>query len=254
MEQCDRLDRVTSPLNDAERRALRHKARTAMLNALRTLGGEARREAILERASADGGFTPRELAAPPPEGAAEKYARLVDHDLSWALTNLKREGLVENPKWATWRLTSAAVSPVEAAVQEPVTIKRLDELRSMPYWHYLKTPEWRRTRAAALVRADDACSLDVTHTNNLEVHHRTYERIGEELVTDLVVLCHSCHRLHHDEHGLPRRTPSTPTHRAAANDAATATVDQARKRRVPSLLRRVLAIWMRALIELKSPT
>jgi hypothetical protein len=32
--------------------------------------------------------------APPPERAGEKYARLVDHDLSWALTNLRRDGLV----------------------------------------------------------------------------------------------------------------------------------------------------------------
>jgi hypothetical protein len=81
---------VTTSLDDAERRALRQKARTAMLDALRALGGDARREAILERALADGGFTPRELAAPPPEAAGEKYARLVDHDLSWALARCSR--------------------------------------------------------------------------------------------------------------------------------------------------------------------
>jgi hypothetical protein len=179
-----------------------------MLDALRTLGGEARREAILAQALAAGGFTPRELAAPSTKAASKDYARLVDHDLSWALTNLKHDGLVEKPKWGVWRLTSAALLPAEPAVDEPVAIERLDELRAMPYRLYLRTPEWKRTRAAALLRAGNACSLDVTHTENLEVHHRTYERLGEELVTDLVVLCHSCHELHHTHQPGKRRNPS----------------------------------------------
>ncbi len=89
-----------------------------------------------------------------------------------------------------------------------VTADRLAELHSMPYQFYLRTPEWRRTRAAALVRAGYACSLDVTHTRDLEVHHRTYERLGEELATDLVVLCHSCHQLHHHVDG---RRPAEST-------------------------------------------
>lgn len=144
-------------------------------------------------------------AASPPAGADKKFERLVDHELSWALTNLKRDGLVENPKWRHWRLTDAGLPSVEAAVEEPVAAERLTELRSMPYRSYLRTPEWRRTRAAALVRAGNCCSLDATHTSDLEVHHRTYERLGDELVTDLVVLCRSCHRLHHEVHGRPRR-------------------------------------------------
>jgi restriction endonuclease Mrr len=212
-----------------------------MLDALRTLGGDARREAILERAQAAGGFTPRELAAQPPEAAAEKYARLVDHDLSWALTNLKRDGLVENPKWGIWRLTSAAHPPLEPSVDEPVAVERLAELRAMPYRLYLRTPEWRRTRAAALLRAGNACSLDVTHTELLEVHHRTYERLGAELVTDLVALCHSCHELHHAEHGRPRRGHSAAASLRSAENSSAATPDnRPGKRRKPSLLRRLL--------------
>ena len=68
-----------------------------------------------------------------------------------------------------------------SAVDELISEARLAELRAMPYPLYLKTPEWRRTRAAALLRAGNACSLDVTHTDGLEVHHRTYERLGAEL-------------------------------------------------------------------------
>lgn len=221
---------------------IRQKARTATVDALTALGGSAHREEIRERALADGGFSSRERSAPPPERASERYARLVDHELSWALTNLKREGLVENPKRSTWRLTNIVLQPVDAAVDERVAPERLAELREMPYRLYLRTPEWRRTRAAALVRADNSCSLDVTHTDNLEVHHRTYERLGAELVTDLVVLCHSCHKLHHSEHGRPRRMRSpAPSHRAAGGDSSRTAAKQPGKRRKLSLLRRLLA-------------
>jgi 5-methylcytosine-specific restriction endonuclease McrA len=31
----------------------------------------------------------------------------------------------------------------------------------------------------------------------VEVHHLTYERLGEERLTDLVALCRSCHEREH---------------------------------------------------------
>lgn len=216
---------MTTDLDEAERRALRQKARTATLDGLLALGGEAQRKPLLDWALAHGGFTPRELAAPSPEKVAEQYPRLVDYYLSWALTNLKRDGLVENPKWSTWKLTGTALAATARPVAEAVDAERLAELRAMPYPHYLRTPEWRRTRAAALLRAGNACSLDVTHTDGLEVHHRTYERLGAELMTDLAVLCHSCHQLHHKEYGRARRKRSA----------------KPVTRRKPSLLRRLLA-------------
>jgi hypothetical protein len=226
------------PLDDDERRELRQKARGALLGALRALDGEALRPALLERALADGGFTPRELAAPPPEAAAGGYERLVDHQLSWALTGLRRDGLVENPRRSVWRLSGAALETARPAVGAPVAIDRLAELRAMPYRKYLRTPEWRRTRAAALLRAGQCCSLDVTHTTDLDVHHRTYERLGCELATDLVVLCRPCHAIHHEHNGRPRRTPKRSVQGASAQPALTVEPQRRRKR---SLLRRLLA-------------
>jgi hypothetical protein len=220
---------------------LRQKVRIAICDALRALGGEARRDVVLARALADGGFSSRELGAPPPDSAGGKYARLVDHDLSWGLTNLKREGLVENPKWGTWCLVDAALLPAEAAVAEPVAARRLAELRALPYRLYLRTPEWQRTRAAALLRAGNACSLDVTHTDGLEVHHRTYERRGAELASDLVVLCHACHQLHHKEYGRPRRVRPATRDLTAADDAAATSANQPGKPHKRSLLQRLLA-------------
>jgi hypothetical protein len=238
---------VTIVLDESERRNLRQKARKATLAALHALGGEARREAIREWALTNGGFSARERAASPPPIVAQKYPTLVDHDLSWALTNLKRDGLVENPSWSVWRSTAVLNARTVSAVDAPIGADRLAELRAMPYRIYLRTPEWRRTRAAALVRAGNACSLDVRHTEELEVHHRTYERLGAELVSDLIVLCHSCHRLHHKQYGRApkRRAPKTPTTRRAASrmptESMTATlIAEKRQQRRRSLLSRLL--------------
>jgi 5-methylcytosine-specific restriction endonuclease McrA len=40
--------------------------------------------------------------------------------------------------------------------------------------------------------------------NNLEVHHRTYERVGEERPADVIALCKACHEKHHDRHDRGR--------------------------------------------------
>lgn len=223
---------------------LRKKARRATLDALRALGGEAKREAIREWGLAHGGFSPRELSAPPPDAAAGKYHRLVDHQLSWTLTNLKHDGLVEKSKWNTWKLTSAASAKTATVGTEPVDAERLARLRAMPYREYLRTPEWARTREAALWCAAYSCSLDPTHTHGLEVHHRTYEHLGAEIPTDLIVLCGSCHRLHHSEHGRPRRAHSAPPSQLRPtldNRGSTSATQSADRKR--SLLRRLLASW-----------
>ncbi len=35
-------------------------------------------------------------------------------------------------------------------------------------------------------------------SNILDVHHRMYERRGEERDVDLIVLCHECHSIFHE--------------------------------------------------------
>ena len=66
----------------------------------------------------------------------------------------------------------------------------------MPYPQYLQTAHWRARRNQALKRIGYHCSRCQV-TRNLEVHHRTYERLGAELDTDLEVLCRGCHLGHH---------------------------------------------------------
>lgn len=86
--------------------------------------------------------------------------------------------------------------------------RRLVELKRMPYVEYLQTPEWQETRKVALKRAKYHCQV-CNGTGVLDVHHRTYERKGEERNDDLIVLCRKCHSLFH-ENGKVLKDLSVP--------------------------------------------
>jgi hypothetical protein len=79
----------------------------------------------------------------------------------------------------------------------PEELERLRQaLRSLPYEDYLQTPWWRARRNRALALAGYRCQR-CPAKRNLEVHHRTYERIGAELDDDLEVVCRGCHEGEH---------------------------------------------------------
>lgn len=75
----------------------------------------------------------------------------------------------------------------------------------MSYADYLRTSDWLRTRAGGLERAGGCCRVNERHREQLEVHHRSVERIGAELEDDLVVLCRSCHVLYRRAYGVVSR-------------------------------------------------
>ena len=69
------------------------------------------------------------------------------------------------------------------------------------YRAYLRSPAWRMKRDGKLFDAEYRCErcgydgLDMP----LDVHHLTYERVGNERDSDLIVLCRSCHEMEHKE-------------------------------------------------------
>lgn len=69
---------------------------------------------------------------------------------------------------------------------------RIKELKTMPYSEYLQTSEWQEKRKKALKYALYRCQM-CNAAEHLDVHHRTYERRGNEDIEDLTVLCRSCH-------------------------------------------------------------
>lgn len=69
--------------------------------------------------------------------------------------------------------------------------------RSYPdYKAYLASVEWAQRAEAAKDKADGLCVVCLS-AEKLEVHHRTYERVGRERDEDLAVLCGRCHGKFH---------------------------------------------------------
>jgi len=80
-------------------------------------------------------------------------------------------------------------------------------LQSLSYTEYLQTRHWRACKARAIERAGGACQV-CNAADGLDVHHRTYERYGDEADGDLITLCRPCHRLFHANGKLARRAPA----------------------------------------------
>jgi 5-methylcytosine-specific restriction endonuclease McrA len=71
-----------------------------------------------------------------------------------------------------------------------------------PRWYqaYLCSNHWLVVRQARLYVDNYQCRK-CGGVHQLQVHHKTYERLGEEDMADLVTLCRYCHR---KEHGKAR--------------------------------------------------
>lgn len=73
-----------------------------------------------------------------------------------------------------------------------------DAADAKSYAVYLQGRHWQHMRGVALEHYGEQCLLCGT-TDELDVHHRTYERRGRERLADLTVLCRGCHSRYHHE-------------------------------------------------------
>jgi hypothetical protein len=74
----------------------------------------------------------------------------------------------------------------DAVARQGVRIPRGDDYYQSTHWEILRS-EGRVGRCAMCHRTDVATTL----------HHRTYERMGQERVDDLTEVCRACHRHYH---------------------------------------------------------
>jgi len=83
----------------------------------------------------------------------------------------------------------------------------------VPYATYLQSEHWIRRRATALQDAGYRCRCG--RTDDLEVHHRSYEHLWNEPDEDLEVLCDRCHEVERIaptasfESRFPKHAPET---------------------------------------------
>lgn len=78
--------------------------------------------------------------------------------------------------------------PVEAGKVEVKTMNAKQQW----YQDYLQSDHWRDLRGAKLLEAGFRCQK-CGKKSQLQVHHKTYERVSREKLSDLEVLCDPCH-------------------------------------------------------------
>lgn len=97
------------------------------------------------------------------------------------------------------------------------------------YDRYRNSDAWKIKREGALARAASRCQL-CRSTKKLNVHHNTYENLGNERDEDLFVLCKRCHSIFHGAcggHRVEAEYPKTPPHLSPLD---TAKVEKLRRR------------------------
>ena len=102
------------------------------------------------------------------------------------------------------RYIEMQASSAMAAYKATKNRKRKSAVKSAPkrpdYHVYMRSRAWVKKRQEAFAKYGLRCSVCRTEYD-LQVHHKTYLRLGHERLTDLCILCDDCHRLHHESKG-----------------------------------------------------
>jgi hypothetical protein len=70
---------------------------------------------------------------------------------------------------------------------------------------YLSSHKWHSIRNQVLER-DNHCCQSCSATHNLQCHHLNYSNFGDELLSDLTILCKDCHNTLHILLGYDRKS------------------------------------------------
>jgi hypothetical protein len=68
----------------------------------------------------------------------------------------------------------------------------------LTYAQYIASDAWRERRAQQIEKDSRRCQ-GCGSTDDLHVHHRTYDRLGAEAPGDIVTVCEVCHGFIHQE-------------------------------------------------------
>ncbi len=79
---------------------------------------------------------------------------------------------------------------------------------AVDYYTYIQSDRWRQKANQAKQRAGYRCQIcnRSASETQLDAHHRTYERLGNEAPEDITVLCRDCHFLYEANNKLRKRS------------------------------------------------
>jgi hypothetical protein len=74
----------------------------------------------------------------------------------------------------------------------PIRFETPGEWR-IQYEKHIRSTRWKNTRVTIIKMRGEKCER-CPRTTGLELHHKTYERLGHESPSDLELLCQICHK------------------------------------------------------------
>lgn len=95
--------------------------------------------------------------------------------------------------WENRRQERTAAYEAEAAARQAESIEWWAR-----YNAYLTTPAWRARRELVIARAEGMCE-GCRKRRATQVHHLTYDHVGNEFLWELVAICDTCHTRYHDK-------------------------------------------------------
>lgn len=111
---------------------------------------------------------------------------------------LKRKSIEFRDSVKAAKKSSKLNSSKTSVDPKPLTQKQIE------YRQYLKSDHWITFRLTILAKRGAECERCMQRRGPFDLHHRTYERLGHELETDVEVLCRFCHE---EQHGRFKPRP-----------------------------------------------
>jgi len=71
---------------------------------------------------------------------------------------------------------------------------------------HLQSEYWHKLKVAKLQQCGSYCEKCGRLSKHLDLHHKTYKRLGFEALSDVVLLCRTCHEHQHEYYGKDRKT------------------------------------------------
>ena len=112
---------------------------------------------------------------------------------------------IEQPKVVKSKLKPKFKFNYTDSTPEVDPIKQLMFISAKDKLDYMKTEQWKQFKLERLRIAQNKCE-SCGSTHNLHLHHITYERLTQELIEDVAVLCNECHNYIHSVLGYDRTT------------------------------------------------
>jgi len=72
---------------------------------------------------------------------------------------------------------------------------RLKRMKFSSYSEYLKSARWKRFKLRYFKSRRKVCSCG--STSSIQLHHKTYVRLGREKFSDVKRMCYKCHKKYH---------------------------------------------------------